>query len=145
MITQATKRVACTEQEAQNLPAYHLGGTWANGYLDFTVNVSNNPELRMVHAGEYVLGIIEGESGSITESIYTLFEAADMDEIQAEINRLDLTLKDDVALPGFLDIDEDGKPDTILAGSVESGTLVTEDSDSINILHDDQVTVIPKL
>jgi len=145
MLNQITKRISCTEEEAQQLPAYQLGGTWSDGYLEFTVNTSDKLEFRMVHDDTYVLAIIEGEPNSITESIYTLFEATTVEELQEEINRLKLTLKDDVALPGFLDIDEDGKPDTILAGSVDSGILVTEDSDSVNILLDDQITVIPKV
>jgi len=43
-----------------------------------------------------------------------------------------------------LDLDQDGKPDTSLAGSFESGFMVTEDEDSINVLVDGQVTVFPK-
>jgi hypothetical protein len=145
MIKQTTKRIQCKESVAHTLPAYQLGGTWADGYLEFTVYTSNNPDLCMVHDDKYVLGIVDGDDSPVIESIYTLFEATTTAELQAEISRLDLTLKDGVALPGFLDIDEDGKPDTIIAGSIESGLLATEDSDSVNVLQDGQVTVIPKI
>ena len=144
MITQATKRVPCTEQEAQNLPAYHLGGTWANGYLEFSVNVSNTPDLRMVHNNTKVLAIIEGEANSITESIYTLFEGKDMYEIQGEIDRLGLEPLPEDQMPPFIDLDQDGKADRVLAGTLDSGRVVTEDADSYNILEDGKVTVVPK-
>jgi hypothetical protein len=90
MITTITKRIPCSEAKAQTLPAFQLGGTWENGYLSFNVYALTGENFRMVHNGSRVLAVIEGDQQTQTETIYNVFEAATMDEINTEIDRLGL-------------------------------------------------------